>query len=293
MMNKLIFGRYMPGDSLIHRLDPRAKLLASFYFIGIIFLANNWETYLLLAFFTLLSVFLSKVDLKFFIRGIRPLIWLILFTVALQVLFTSGGETYWSWGVFHITEFGVMNGLFIFCRFVLIIFMSTLLTLTTPPLELSDAIEYLLRPLKAVRFPVHEISLMLSIALRFVPTLMDETEKIMNAQRARGVDFGEGNLVQKMKAVIPLLIPLFVSSFNRAEDLATAMEARGYKGGEGRTKYRVLHWHNRDTMVIIAFVLLTVLLIFLRGQTFSGPLSILFLLICLQERMQAVYDKKY
>ena len=239
MMNKLIFGRYMPGDSLIHRLDPRAKLLASFYFIGIIFLANNWETYLLLAFFTLLSVFLSKVDLKFFIRGIRPLIWLILFTVALQV--------------------------FIFCRFVLIIFMSTLLTLTTPPLELSDAIEYLLRPLKAVRFPVHEISLMLSIALRFVPTLMDETEKIMNAQRARGVDFGEGNLVQKMKAVIPLLIPLFVSSFNRAEDLATAMEARGYKGGEGRTKYRVLHWHNRDTMVIIAFVLLTVLLIFLRG----------------------------
>ncbi|EOC6391345.1 energy-coupling factor transporter transmembrane protein EcfT [Enterococcus faecium] len=265
MMNKLIFGRYMPGDSLIHRLDPRAKLLASFYFIGIIFLANNWETYLLLAFFTLLSVFLSKVDLKFFIRGIRPLIWLILFTVALQVLFTSGGETYWSWGVFHITEFGVMNGLFIFYRFVLIIFMSTLLTLTTPPLELSDAIEYLLRPLKAVRFPVHEISLMLSIALRFVPTLMDETEKIMNAQRARGVDFGEGNLVQKMKAVIPLLIPLFVSSFNRAEDLATAMEARGYKGGEGRTKYRVLHWHNRDTMVIIAFVLLTVLLIFLRG----------------------------
>ena len=140
--------------------------------------------------------------------------------------------------------------------------MSTLLTLTTPPLELSDAIEYLLRPLKAVRFPVHEISLMLSIALRFVPTLMDETEKIMNAQRARGVDFGEGNLVQKMKAVIPLLIPLFVSSFNRAEDLATAMEARGYKGGEGRTKYRVLHWHNRDAMVIIAFVLLTVLLIF-------------------------------
>ena len=143
--------------------------------------------------------------------------------------------------------------------------MSTLLTLTTPPLELSDAIEYLLRPLKAVRFPVHEISLMLSIALRFVPTLMDETEKIMNAQRARGVDFGEGSLVQKMKAVIPLLIPLFVSSFNRAEDLATAMEARGYQGGEGRTKYRILHWHNRDTFVILAFVLLTIALIFLRS----------------------------
>lgn len=265
MMNKLIFGRYMPGDSFIHRLDPRAKLLASFYFIGIIFLANNWQTYLLLAIFTLFAVSLSKVDMKFFIRGIRPLIWLILFTVALQVLFTSGGEVYWHWGIFNITQFGVLNGLFIFCRFVLIIFMSTLLTLTTPPLELSDAIEYLLRPLKVVRFPVHEISLMLSIALRFVPTLMDETEKIMNAQRARGVDFGEGSLVQKMKAIIPLLIPLFVSSFNRAEDLATAMEARGYQGGEGRTKYRVLHWHNQDTLVMIAFGLLTVILIFLRG----------------------------
>lgn len=265
MMNKLIFGRYMPGDSFIHRLDPRAKLLASFYFIGIIFLANNWQTYLLLAVFTLFAVSLSKVDMKFFIRGIRPLIWLILFTVALQVLFTSGGEVYWHWGIFNITQYGVLNGIFIFCRFVLIIFMSTLLTLTTPPLELSDAIEYLLRPLKVVRFPVHEISLMLSIALRFVPTLMDETEKIMNAQRARGVDFGEGNLVQKMKAIIPLLIPLFVSSFNRAEDLATAMEARGYRGGEGRSKYRVLHWHNQDTMVMGAFALLTVILLVLRG----------------------------
>ncbi|MBO0431005.1 energy-coupling factor transporter transmembrane protein EcfT [Enterococcus sp. DIV0660C] len=265
MMNKLIFGRYMPGDSFIHRLDPRAKLLASFYFIGIIFLANNWQTYLLLAVFTLFAVSLSKVDMKFFIRGIRPLIWLILFTVALQVLFTSGGEVYWHWGIFNITQYGVLNGIFIFCRFVLIIFMSTLLTLTTPPLELSDAIEYLLRPLKVVRFPVHEISLMLSIALRFVPTLMDETEKIMNAQRARGVDFGEGNLVQKMKAIIPLLIPLFVSSFNRAEDLATAMEARGYRGGEGRTKYRMLHWHNQDTMVMGAFALLTVILVVLRG----------------------------
>ncbi|OJG57877.1 cobalt transporter [Enterococcus mundtii] len=261
----MIFGRYMPGDSFIHRLDPRAKLLASFYFIGIIFLANNWQTYALLAAFTLFAVFLSKVDIKFFIRGIRPLIWLILFTVGLQVLFTSGGETYWSWGIFNITQFGVMNGLFIFCRFVLIIFMSTLLTLTTPPLELSDAIEYLLRPLKVVRFPVHEVSLMLSIALRFVPTLMDETEKIMNAQRARGVDFGEGSLVQKMKAVIPLLIPLFVSSFNRAEDLATAMEARGYQGGEGRTKYRILHWHLQDTVVMVAFGLMTIVLVFIRS----------------------------
>ncbi|MFV0557110.1 MAG: energy-coupling factor transporter transmembrane component T family protein [Enterococcus sp.] len=265
MGNKLIFGRYIPGDSLIHRLDPRIKLIASFYFIGIIFLANNWQSYGFLTLFTFFCVFLSKVRLSFFIKGVRPLLWLILFTVALQVLFTVGGETYWEWGIFHITEFGVLNGIFIFCRFVLIIFMSTLLTLTTPPLELSDAIEYLLRPLNAIRFPVHEVSLMLSIALRFVPTLMDETEKIMNAQRARGVDFGEGSLVDKMKAIIPLLIPLFVSSFNRAEDLATAMEARGYNGGEGRTKYRQLAWHRRDTVVGVVFVLLTVALIFLRS----------------------------
>ncbi|KAF1297924.1 cobalt ABC transporter ATP-binding protein [Enterococcus sp. JM4C] len=265
MMNKLILGRYIPGDSFVHKMDSRAKLVASFYFIGIIFMANNWQTYLLIAAFTLFAVLLSKVDLKFFIRGVRPLIWLILFTVALQIFFTRGGTVYWEWGVLSVTEFGLTNGIFIFCRFVLIIFMSTLLTLTTPPLELSDAIEYLLRPLKVVHFPVHEVSLMLSIALRFVPTLMDETEKIMNAQRARGVDFGEGNLVQKMKAVVPLLIPLFVSSFNRAEELATAMEARGYQGGEGRTKYRVLHWHNRDTLAIIGFILLTVGLVFLRS----------------------------
>lgn len=265
MMNKLIFGRYIPGDSLIHRLDPRAKLLASFYFIGIIFLANNWQTYAMLFVFTMVAVALSKISIKFFIRGLRPLLWLILFTVALQILFTRGGEVIWEWGIISITQFGLVNGAFIFCRFVLIIFMSTLLTLTTPPLDLSDAIEYILRPLKVVRFPVHEISLMLSIALRFVPTLMDETEKIMNAQRARGVDFGEGNLIQKMKAVVPLLIPLFVSSFNRAEDLATAMEARGYQGGEGRSKYRILEWHGRDTVVVLVYACLTVALVWLRN----------------------------
>ncbi len=149
-------------------------------------------------------------------------------------------------------------------RFVLIIFMSTLLTLTTPPLSLADAIESILKPLKVVHFPVYEVALMLSIALRFVPTLMDETTKIMDAQRARGVDFGEGNLFQQMKAIVPILIPLFVSSFNRADDLATAMEARGYQGGEGRSKYRILKWRTRDTVAFITMGLLTVALLFLR-----------------------------
>ncbi len=150
-------------------------------------------------------------------------------------------------------------------RFVLIIFMSTLLTLTTMPLSLTDAIESLLGPLKRFKVPVHELALMLSIALRFVPTLMDEASKIMNAQRARGVDFGEGNIIQQMKAVTPILVPLFVSSFNRADELANAMEARGYQGGEGRTKYRELNWQLRDTIAMLAFVALTALLFFLRN----------------------------
>lgn len=264
MMDKLIFGRYIPGDSIIHRLDPRAKLLASFYFIGIIFLANNWQTYLFLFAFTMATIALSKIKYKFFINGVKPLIWLILFTVVLQVLFSRGGEVYFEWGPIVISQFGLLNGVFIFCRFVLIIFMSTLLTLTTAPLALTDAIEFLLRPLNVVKFPVHESALMLSIALRFVPTLMDETEKIMNAQRARLFDFGEGNVFQQMKSIVPLLVPLFVSSFNRAEELATAMEARGYQGGEGRTKYRLLKWKRNDTLVILVYAVVTVLLVYLR-----------------------------
>ena len=263
-MEKLIFGRYIPGDSFIHRLDPRAKLMGAIWFIIIIFLANNWLTYVLLTVFVLTAVKLSEISPKFFINGVKPLIWLILFTVILQILFTSGSTIWFRFGPVIISQEGLLNGVFIFMRFVLIIFMSTILTLTTMPLSLTDAIEYLLRPLAAVKVPVHEIALMLSIALRFVPTLMDETEKIMNAQRARGIDFGEGNIYQQMKAIVPLLIPLFVSSFNRAEELATAMEARGYKGGEGRTKYRKLSWESRDTLVIAAFGLLSVSLFFLR-----------------------------
>lgn len=264
MMDKLIFGRYIPGDSWIHKLDPRAKLLGTVIFIGIIFLANNWLTYLLLLVFALTAIRLSTIKLSFFINGVKPLIWLILFTVVLQVLFTGGSTVYFDWGPIIVSQEGLLNGVFIFCRFVLIIFMSTLLTLTTMPLSLTDAIEYLLRPLKVVKVPVYEIALMLSIALRFVPTLMDETEKIMNAQRARGVDFGEGNIFQQMKAIVPILIPLFVSSFNRAEELATAMEARGYKGGEGRTKYRKLDWVLRDTVAMLGYAVLTVGLVVLR-----------------------------
>ena len=264
-MQNMLFGRYIPGNSYIHRLDPRMKLAGTMYFILIIFMANNWITYLLLFLFTLLAVRLSDLKWSFFFKGVRPLIGLILLTVLLQIFFTAGQTVYFSFGPLMLTKEGIINGAYIFVRFLLIIFMSTLMTLTTMPLSLTDALESMLKPLKKIKVPVHEIALMLSIALRFVPTLMDETEKIMNAQRARGTDFGEGSLIQQMKAIVPLLVPLFISAFNRAEELATAMEARGYKGGEGRTKYRQLIWHKQDTWAATGLGLVTVALFFLKS----------------------------
>lgn len=264
MLNSMIIGRYIPIDSFVHRLDPRAKLLATFFYLIIVFLANNWQTYLILAIFVLLGVGLSKIPLRYFIRGVRPMLVLILITVLLQVFFTYGETVYWQWGIFVLSREGIINGIFIFLRFMLIIFMSTLLTLTTTPIELTDAIEFVLRPLKVINVPVHAIALMLSIALRFVPTLMDETQKIMNAQRSRGVDFSEGNVMERMQNIVPLLVPLFVASFNSALDLAVAMEARGYSGDEKRTRFRELTWTGADTMVMLACLVLLILILFLR-----------------------------
>ena len=266
MLDKLLLGRYLQGDSFVHQLDPRTKFISTFVFIIIIFLANNWLTYLILAIFTLVALLASKIPMKFFWNGVKPLLWVILFTVVLQMVFTTGGDVYFEWGFIKITSFGVINAVYIFLRFVLIIFISTLMTLTTPPLQIADAMESIMKPLGKIGVPVHEIALMLSIALRFVPTLMDEAQKIMNAQRARGVDFGEGNLFEQMKAIIPILIPLFVSSFNRAEDLATAMEAGGYQGGTGRSKYRVLTYGKIDGIAATSLVILTIALVLFRGQ---------------------------
>ena len=266
MLDKLLLGRYLQGDSLIHRLDPRTKFLATFLFIIIVFLANNWLTYFILAVFTMIALLASKIPMSFFWNGVKPLLWVILFTVVLQMVFTTGGDVYVEWAFIKITSYGVINAIFIFLRFMFIIFISTLMTLTTPPLQIADAMESIMKPLGKIGVPVHEIALMLSIALRFVPTLMDEAQKIMNAQRARGVDFGEGNLFEQMKAIIPILIPLFVSSFNRAEDLATAMEARGYQGGTGRSKYRVLTYGKIDGIAATSLVILTIALVLFRGQ---------------------------
>ncbi|HFI0119693.1 TPA: energy-coupling factor transporter transmembrane protein EcfT [Streptococcus suis] len=255
-MDKLILGRYIPGNSILHRLDPRSKLLAMFAFLLMIFWANNLVTNLLLIAFVFGLVMLSRIRLSFFINGLKPMIGIILFTTFFQVFFTPGATILWEFWIFKLSVEGLQQAGIIFVRFVLIIFFSTLLTLTTTPLSLADGIESGLAPLKRLKVPVHEIGLMLSMSLRFVPTLMDDTTRIMNAQRARGVDFNEGNLIQKVKSVIPILIPLFASSFKRADALATAMEARGYQGGEGRTKYRILAWKWADSLAILVMIIL-------------------------------------
>ncbi len=264
-MDKLILGRYIPGNSLIHRLDPRSKLLAMVLYIIIIFWANNLVTNLLMLAFTLVVILLSQVKLSFFINGVKPMIGIILFTTIFQMLFMQGGEIILQIWIIRITSFGLSQAALIFMRFLLIILFSTLLTLTTTPLSLADAVESLLKPFEVFKVPAHEIGLMLSLSLRFVPTLMDDTTRIMNAQRARGVDFGEGNLVQKVKSIIPILIPLFASSFKRADALAIAMEARGYQGGDGRTKYRRLKWTLKDNLALLSVIALGALLFFLKN----------------------------
>ena len=259
-MDKLILGRYIPGNSVIHRLDPRSKLVAMFFFILLIFWANNLITNLLLFVFVFTLILLSKVPLTFFLKGIQSMVFIIAFTTLFQLFLTGGGKVLFQFGFIKITEFGLSQAGTIFSRFILIIFFSTLLTLTTTPLSLSDAVEALLKPLKVFKVPTHEIGLMLSMSLRFVPTLMDDTTRIMNAQRARGVDFGEGTIVQKVKSIIPILIPLFASSFKRADALAIAMEARGYSGGEGRSRYRQLSWKMIDNLALLSIFLIGILL---------------------------------
>jgi energy-coupling factor transport system permease protein len=265
MMDKMIIGRYVPADSLIHRLDPRSKLIIVFLFVCIIFLANNLFTYALIGIYTFLMLGLSRIPIRFLYAGLKPVLWLVLFTLLLHVFFTKEGSLLFELGPIKIYEEGVRQGIFISMRFFFLILMTSLLTLTTTPIEITDGLETLLHPLKKVRFPVHEMALMMSISLRFIPTLMQETDKIMKAQIARGVEFSSGPIKERIKAVIPLLIPLFVSSFKRAEELAIAMEARGYRGGEGRTKYRLLSWNLSDTLQLLILVILTILLILLRS----------------------------
>ena len=265
MMEKMIFGRYIPGDSFVHKLDPRSKLLFVFAFIIIVFLANNVVTYAVLLAFTLFVIVLSRIRLYFLINGLKPVIFLMAFTLILHLLMTKEGAVLLDLGFMKIYEEGLRQGIFISIRFLVLVFITSILTLTTSSISITDGLETLLNPFKKLKLPVHELALMMSISLRFIPTLMDETDKIMKAQMARGSDLSAGPLKDRLKAVVPLLVPLFVSAFKRAEDLATAMEVRGYRGGEGRTRYRQLNWTIKDTLIIIVLIIVAVVLWMLRS----------------------------
>ncbi|MBM7616730.1 energy-coupling factor transport system permease protein [Weissella uvarum] len=259
-MNNLILGRYLPGDSWVHRLDARTKFILSMLFIFVIFLANNVYGYLLAAVFVMISILMTGLGFKVFFDGLKPLAMLMLITTFLQLFFIDTGQVLAQWWIFTVTTDGVVNSIIVFVRFMLIIMFTTILTLTTPPLEVADAMEALMQPLRKIGVPVAELALMVSIALRFVPTLMDEAQTIMNAQRARGVAFNEGGLIKRAKSYVPLLIPLFVNAIKRAIELGDAMEARGYRDGEQRTKFRALKFTQRDTVAAVAFVIFTVAL---------------------------------
>lgn len=265
MMEKMIFGRYIPGESFVHKLDPRSKLLFVFAFIIVVFLANNVMTYAILLALTLFVILLSKIRLYFLINGLKPVIFLMMFTLILHLLMTKEGAVILDLRFMKIYEEGLRQGVFISMRFLMLVFMTSILTLTTSPISITDGLETLLNPFKRLKLPVHELSLMMSISLRFIPTLMDETDKIMKAQMARGSDLSAGPIKDRLKAVVPLLVPLFVSAFKRAEDLATAMEVRGYRGGEGRTKYRQLKWMAKDTISLALLVVVAVVLFMLRS----------------------------
>lgn len=265
MLEKMIFGRYVPTNSVVHKMDPRAKLLLVFFFVCVVFLANNFWTYAVLGLFTIGIIVLSKIPFRFLLGGLKPIFFLIIFTFILQILFTREGVVLYKLGWLEIYKGGLIQGLYISLRFTLLILVTSLLTLTTSPISITDGMEELLNPLKKWKVPVHELALMMSISLRFIPTLMEETDKIMKAQMARGIDFSSGPIKDRIKAVVPLLVPLFVSSFKRAEELATAMEARGYRGGEGRTKYRQLSWGTADSLLMVSLVILTGLLVLLRS----------------------------
>ncbi|WP_348542174.1 energy-coupling factor transporter transmembrane component T family protein [Weissella viridescens] len=257
-MNKLILGRYLPGDSWMHRLDARTKFILSMVFIFVIFLANNVYGYLFAAAFVGLSIYMTGLGIKVFFDGLKPLAMLMFITTLLQLFFMNTGTVLFHWWIFTITTDGVINSVVVFVRFMLIIMFTTILTLTTPPLEVADAMESLMKPLRKIGVPVSELALMVSIALRFVPTLMDEAESIMNAQRARGVAFNEGGLIKRAKSYIPLLIPLFVNAIKRAIELGDAMEARGYRDGEHRTKFRVLQFTKIDGVAFVAFLIFAI-----------------------------------
>jgi len=264
MLKDITIGQYLPGESFVHKLDPRVKIIISFMFVIDIFLISSFMGYGVIASFIFLVIFISGIKLKNILNGLKPIFLLIILTVILNVFMYGGSKVLWSYGFLKITEEGLIMAAFIALRLVLVIISTSILTLTTSPIELTDGIEKLLSPLKPIGLPAHELAMMMSIALRFIPTLLDETDKIMKAQMARGADFESGNIVNRGKNLIPLLVPLFVSSFRRADELAIAMESRCYKGGEGRTRMKQLKISINDVYAIIVVIVIMGLSIFIK-----------------------------
>lgn len=257
MLKDITLGQYFPGNTLAHRLDPRTKLTVTVLYIVALFSAHSVYAYAALILTLLVSVRVSRVGAKALLRGLKPVLFIIAFTAILNLFYTPGVELVHFW-IFRITVEGVRTAVTMMARITLLIMGTFLLTYTTSPIHLTDGLESLLGPLKKLRLPVHELAMMMSIALHFIPTLIEETDKVMSAQKARGADFESGSIFQRAKALVPLLVPLFVSAFRRADELATAMECRCYHGGDGRTKLHELHYAARDYLVLLYYLALAV-----------------------------------
>ena len=264
MLKDITLGQYFPGHSIVHRLDPRTKLIMLIVYIVALFCAVSWISYGVMLVFLATTIAISTIPLKSIVRGMKPLVFILVFTGILNIFFTTGEQLLVSfWGISIYME-GLVRAFFMMARILMLITGTFLLTYTTSPISLTDGLESLLSPLKAIRLPVHELAMMMCIALRFIPTLIEETDKIMSAQRARGADFESGNLMQRVKALVPILVPLFISAFRRADELATAMECRCYQGGEGRTKMKLLRYTLWDFRAFGVGVLLIALVVLLR-----------------------------
>ena len=246
MLKDITLGQYFPGTSIIHRLDPRTKLIMLVVYIVALFLAQSWVGYGVMFLFLALTVKISTIPVKSIVKGMKPLVMILVFTGVLNLFFTQEGPVLVDVWVITITLGGLQRAIFMMLRILMLISGTFLLTYTTSPISLTDGLEALMNPLKKIGVPVHELSMMMCIALRFIPTLIEETDKIMCAQKARGADFESGSLMDRAKALVPILVPLFIGAFRRADELATAMECRCYQGGEGRTKMKLLRYHRED-----------------------------------------------
>lgn len=261
MIRDITLGQYFPTESKIHSLDPRVKIIMTLVFIVALFLVKDFIGFAIASLALAIVIAVSKVPFGFLVRGLKPILIIIIFTFTVN-MFMIGGEVLWKWGFLHITREGLNTAVFMAIRLVLLIMGSSLLTLTTKPINLTDGIESLLKPLRLIKVPAHELAMMMTIALRFIPTLLEETDKIMKAQMARGADFESGNILNRAKSLIPLLVPLFISAFRIAQDLALAMEARCYRGGDKRTRMNAIKIGFRDVLaigVLVVFLAVIVL----------------------------------